>query len=58
VSCLLLGFVSCPSPSGLGRCRVGSYSRSVSDERSEFVGFLNWDLLFRDFLVISGLCAS
>jgi hypothetical protein len=37
--------VSCAPPSGLDRCRVGSYSRSVSDGRSRFGGFLDRDLL-------------
>jgi hypothetical protein len=41
----LSGSVSCAPPSGLGRCRVGSGSRPVSDRRPGFGGFLDRDLL-------------
>jgi hypothetical protein len=53
----LLGSVSYTSPSGLGRCRVGSCSWPVSDGRPEGSGvFSTGTCWFRDFLVISGLC--
>jgi hypothetical protein len=45
VPCPLSGSISCASPSGLGRCRVGSCSRPVSDGRLEFGGFLDRNLL-------------
>jgi hypothetical protein len=45
VSHRLSGSVSCAPPSGLGRCRVGSCSRPVSDVRPGFGGFLDQDLL-------------
>jgi hypothetical protein len=45
VSCPLSDSVSCAALSGLGRCRVGSGSRTVSDGRLGFRGFLDRDLL-------------
>jgi hypothetical protein len=41
----LSGFISCAPPSRLGHYRVGNCSRSISDERSEFEGFLDRDIL-------------
>jgi hypothetical protein len=42
---LLSSSVSCAPPFDLGRCRVCSGSRPVSDGRQEFGGFLDRDLL-------------